>query len=436
MKKTVLVLLLVLALVLGTVGMAEEANAGLIGEWVMTEMTGDGAETWADVEDVRLVFTETELTQTIVWDDDVDSMTVSYVVEGSDIMAGDVTLSFALDGDTLTIFKGFRSGSKSADMVFARVGASVPVSEDVSALLGKWSLDSKRNLSMVAGVKGYFVFAETEVTIVDESYGDAESVTLAYTVENGQIIIDGVAMAYAIEGDVLLLTDEDPYGDEVTIMLDRVQEEEPTIIGEWNVVKITGNDEMNGYLELIKAMAGKMTITFTENELTLMIYFAGESQTASVGYTIEGDQIITEGSSLSFTLEGNRLLLVNEGAEMTLLRVEQEAAEEPAEEETYADARRSDSLIGQWTLMGMTGSEEAEQMWALMNNMGATIDLTITETGVEMAMQFMGEVETESTECIIEDNKAIATDGSVILTLEDGLVKMTEDGITMVFQAK
>ena len=103
MKKTMMLLFLVLALALGAAGLAEEAPAGLIGEWVMTEMKGDGAETWADVEDVRLVFTETELTQTIVWGGNEDSLTAPYVIENGNIVVGDTALSFALDGDTLTI---------------------------------------------------------------------------------------------------------------------------------------------------------------------------------------------------------------------------------------------------------------------------------------------------------------------------------------------
>ena len=62
MKKLMLLLCLALSLVLATAGLADEVPAGLIGEWEMTGMVGDGQVDADEFGSSSMTFTETELT--------------------------------------------------------------------------------------------------------------------------------------------------------------------------------------------------------------------------------------------------------------------------------------------------------------------------------------------------------------------------------------
>ena len=318
----------------------------------------------------------------------------------------------------------------------AAPAAEAPAANDASVLLGEWKLvgpvDDEDQTWMPEGYEAYFVFTETEMTAKVVFNGEEQTNSAEYTVEGNQLVQDASDMTWAMDGEYLILTE-----DGVSLRFERVS---TGIVGEWNVVELIGaeGDEMAQGMEMIKALGGSIQIIFTETEMTLKMDLAGQVMEESSEYVIKGNQIINGGAALDFVLEGDRLSLTNEETAMVLVRMTEDAAEDTADataDETV-EARRSDSVIGEWTLMAMTGSEDAETMWAMMEAVGATIDLTITETTATLIMEAMGTTETETVDCTVVGNQVFDESGVVLCYLEDGLLMMSEDGITMVFQVK
>ena len=174
---------------------------------------------------------------------------------------------------------------------------------------------------------------------------------------------------------------------------------------------------------------------FTETEMTLRMSFMGENMDETSTYTIVGNEIVADGEGVPFVLEGDRLTISDGETGFVLVRAgtEEEATDaEPIETPSKTGVT---SPIGEWTLVAMTGSEEAEQMWQLVSLMGGSITLTVTENTATMNMSIMGETETQEMACTVNGNVVTMEDGSTAVLENDQLI-MSQDGASMVFEQK
>lgn len=419
MKKLMMVLFLVLALTFAAAGMADEVPAGLIGEWEMVpnpEMDGS----------YGFIFTETEMTMTMTEDGETQSMTMPYTVEGDTIVANGEPEKYVLAGDTLTIGEGDYA------VTFTRKGAAPAASAVPAGLIGEWELTAIDGEAM-EGANVVYAFTETEVSM-KATIGDiVQEDSTQYTVEGDAIVANGIPVSFVLDGDNLTLSDTYQSMTFVRKRTDDVAAD--GIIGEWKVTELLGDDEEAQSMQLLIEMGGVITVTFTETDMTLSTNILGQTMEKVNKYSLANDQIISNGVGLSYVLEGDTLTISDGEVGMVLVRVGSEADVKPAE--NAAEPRRSDSIIGEWTLINITGNEEAEGLWQVMSAMGGTIDLTITENSAVLSVQAMGESYEEIIDCTIVDNTVVDENGEVQLVLEDGLVKMyDEEGIVLVFQVK
>lgn len=419
MKKLVLLLCLALSLVLATAGLADEVPAGLIGEWEMAGGPVDGMS-------FGFVFTETEMTMTVTEYGETQSETLAYVIEGDCIVAEGEPEKFVLDGDTLTI------GDEDYALTFTRKGTA-PAANDASVLIGEWKLlgpvDEASQTWMPEGYEAYFIFTETEMSAKVVFNGEEQTNSAEYTVEGNRLVQDVSDMTWAMDGEYLILTE-----DGVSLRFERVS---TGIVGEWDVVELIGaeGDEAAQGMEMIKALGGSIQIIFTETEMTLRMSFMGENMDETSTYTIVGNEIVADGEGVPFVLEGDRLTISDGETGYVLVRAgtEEEATDaEPIETPSKTGVT---SPIGEWTLVAMTGSEEAEQMWQLVSLMGGSITLTVTENTATMNMSIMGETETQEMACTVNGNVVTMEDGSTAVLENDQLI-MSQDGASMVFEQK
>ncbi len=419
MKKLVLLLCLALSLVLATAGLADEVPAGLIGEWEMAGGPVDGMS-------FGFVFTETEMTMTVTEYGETQSETLAYVIEGDCIVAEGEPEKFVLDGDTLTI------GDEDYALTFTRKGTA-PAADDASVLIGEWKLlgpvDEASQTWMPEGYEAYFIFTETEMSSKYVLNGEEQTNSAEYTVEGNRLVQDVSDMTWAMDGEYLILTE-----DGVSLRFERVSTD---IVGEWDVVELIGaeGDEAAQGMEMIKALGGSIQIIFTETEMTLRMSFMGENMDETSTYTIVGNEIVADGEGVPFVLEGDRLTISDGETGFVLVRAgtEEEATDaEPIETPSKTGVT---SPIGEWTLVAMTGSEEAEQMWQLVSLMGGSITLTVTENTATMNMSIMGETETQEMACTVNGNVVTMEDGSTAVLENDQLI-MSQDGASMVFEQK
>lgn len=415
MKKLVLLLCLALSLVLATAGLADEVPAGLIGEW---EMTGtEGMDYWDEDESAGIIFTETTMTML----EDGEGYDMPYTVNGEYIVANGVSVRYVLDGDTFKMYNG------NEGLIFTRKGAA----PDASVLLGEWKLvgpvDEATAAQMPEDYEVSFVFTETEIISTAIINGEDNSQSAEYTVEGNKILSDVSEMTWEINGNELILTE---FG--VSLRFERVSN---GIVGEWDVVEFIGQEEAAQGMEVIKAMGGSVKVIFTETEMTLRMSFMGENMDETTTYTIVGNEIVADGEGVPFVLEGNRLTISDGETGFVLVRAGTEAEATEAEAVETPSKTGVTSPIGEWTLVAMTGSEEAEQSWQIVKAVGGSITLTVTENTALLTMTLMGQSETEETPCTVNGNVVTLEGGSTIVLENDQLI-LTEDGMSMVFEQK
>lgn len=417
MKKLVLLLCLALSLVLATAGLADEVPAGLIGEWEMAGGPVDGMS-------FGFIFTETEMTMTMTEYGETQSETMAYVIEGDAIVANGMPEKFVLDGDTLTI------GDEDYALTFTRKGAA-PAANDASVLIGEWKLlgpvDEALAAQLPEDYEVSFVFTETEIISTAIINGEDNSQSAEYTVEGNKILSDVSEMTWEINGNELILTE---FG--VSLRFERVSN---GIVGEWDVVEFIGQEEAAQGMEVIKAMGGSVKVIFTETEMTLRMSFMGENMDETTTYTIVGNEIVADGEGVPFVLEGDRLTISDGETGFVLVRAGTEAEATDAETVETPSKTGVTSPIGEWTLVAMTGSEEAEQSWQIVKAVGGSITLTVTENTALLTMTLMGQSETEETPCTVNGNVVTLEGGSTIVLENDQLI-LTEDGMSMVFEQK
>ena len=415
MKKLVLLLCLALSLVLATAGLADEVPAGLIGEW---EMTGtEGVDYWDEDESAGIIFTETTMTML----EDGEGYDMPYTVNGEYIVANGVSVRYVLDGDTFKMYNG------NEGLIFTRKGAA----PDASVLLGEWKLvgpvDEATAAQMPEDYEVSFVFTETEIISTAIINGEDNSQSAEYTVEGNKILSDVSEMTWEINGNELILTE---FG--VSLRFERVSN---GIVGEWDVVEFIGQEEAAQGMEVIKAMGGSVKVIFTETEMTLRMSFMGENMDETTTYTIVGNEIVADGEGVPFVLEGDRLTISDGETGFVLVRAGTEAEATDAEAVETPSKTGVTSPIGEWTLVAMTGSEEAEQSWQIVKAVGGSITLTVTENTALLTMTLMGQSETEETPCTVNGNVVTLEGGSTIVLENDQLI-LTEDGMSMVFEQK
>ena len=401
----------------GAVPAASTVPAGLIGEW---EMTGtEGMDYWDEDESAGIIFTETTMTML----EDGEGYDMPYTINGEYIVANGVSVRFVLDGDTFKMYNG------NEGLIFTRKGAA----PDASVLLGEWKLlgpvDEASQNWMPEGYEAYFIFTETEMSAKVVFNGEEQTNSAEYTVEGNRLVQDVSDMTWAMDGEYLILTE-----DGVSLRFERVS---TGIVGEWDVVELIGaeGDEAAQGMEMIKALGGSIQIIFTETEMTLRMSFMGENMDETTTYTIVGNEIVADGEGVPFVLEGDRLTISDDEIGFVLVRAGMETEATEAEAVETPSKTGVTSPIGEWTLVAMTGSEEAEQMWQLVSLMGGSITLTVTENTATLTMNIMDEVETEETPCTVNGNVVTLEGGSTIVLENDQLI-LTEDGMSMVFEQK
>ena len=401
----------------GAAPAASTVPAGLIGEW---EMTGtEGVDYWDEDESAGIIFTETTMTML----EDGEGYDMPYTINGEYIVANGVSVRFVLDGDTFKMYNG------NEGLIFTRKGAA----PDASVLLGEWKLlgpvDEATAAQMPEDYEVSFVFTETEIISTAIINGEDNSQSAEYTVEGNKILSDVSEMTWEINGNELILTE---FG--VSLRFERVS---TGIVGEWDVVELIGaeGDEAAQGMEMIKALGGSVKIIFTETEMTLRMSFMGENMDETTTYTIVGNEIVADGEGVPFVLEGDRLTISDGEIGFVLVRAGTEAEATEAEAVETPSKTGVTSPIGEWTLVAMTGSEEAEQSWQIVKAVGGSITLTVTENTALLTMTLMGQSETEETPCTVNGNVVTLEGGSTIVLENDQLI-LTEDGMSMVFEQK
>lgn len=444
MKKFWLLLLcLTMALMTG-VAMADEVPAELLGSW---SMTGVEEAYFPEGTTINMLFTETEVTMTIGVYGTTQAETMSYTVEGDTIVVNGVADEYKIEGNTLWLTEG------GITMIFTREGAAPAASAADDGILGEWDIVSitgdaigdeiSQSLEMIKAMGGTMTikFTETEMIMKAVIFGQTTEDAIPYTIVGNEITIDGDAVPYTLDGNTLTIADE-----EACMVLQRVGTEaeaaegadlpweEGSILGPWDVVEFYGDEEAAQGMELIKSMGGSVTVTFTETEMILAMSIFGETMEEVTEYVIEGDTIVAaDGEPVHFVLDGTTLTIGGEDEAGMLLQ----RPEIPEETEEVTETADDGSIIGEWTMVDMVGSDDVTEMWAMMKAVGASIELTITEDSMTMITTVFGESETETFGCTIEGNKLIDEDGyEMEFTLENGRLTLMEDGMGMVFERK
>lgn len=327
-------------------------------------------------------------------------------------------------------------------------------------LLGEWDIvsitgdaigeDAAEILEMIKALGGSMTieFTNDSMIIRAELLGETTEEPMPCTFEDGKVVMDGDAVPYTLDGNTLTIADE-----EACMVLQRVGTvaeteategepvvvtwEEGSILGPWDVVEFFGDEDAAQSVELIKSMGGSVTVTFTETEMILAMSFFGETMEEVTEYVIVGDTIVAEdGEPVAFVLDGTTLTIGSEEENGMLLQ-RPEIPMENAEVVDVAQPVDDGSVIGEWTLVDMVGSDDITEMWAMMKAMGASVEMTITEDSVTMVTTVFGESETESFGCTIEGNKIVDETGYPLeFTLENGRLTLLEDGMGMVFERK
>ena len=320
-------------------------------------------------------------------------------------------------------------------LVLALTFAAAGMADEVPAgLIGEWQLISIDGEAM-EGANVVYIFTETEVSM-KAPINDMPNVASApYTVVGDAIVANEIPVSFVLAGDTLTLSDENQ-----TMVFMRKGAEAPaadSIIGEWKLTELLGDDEDAENMQLVVAMGGVVKLTFTETEMILSMSLMGQTMEQPSLYTIGDGQIVTNGVGVPYTVEGDKLTISDGETGMVLVRVGSEADVEPVKTEPAVEPRRSDSIIGEWTLINITGNEEAEGLWQVLSAMGGTIDLTISENSAVVTMQAVGKSNVQTIDGHVVGNTVVDSNGETQFVLEDGLVKIySDDGVVMVFQAK
>lgn len=320
-------------------------------------------------------------------------------------------------------------------LVLALAFATAGLADEVPAgLIGEWQLISIDGEAM-EGANVVYTFTEIEVSMRATINGMPNVASAPYTVVGDAIVANEIPVNFVLAGDTLTLYDENQ-----TMTFVRKGAEAPaadSIIGEWKLTELLGDDEDAENMQLVVAMGGVVKLTFTETEMILSMSLMDQTMEQPILYTIVDGQIVTNGVGVPYTVEGDKLTISDGETGMVLVRVGSEADVEPVKTEPAVEPRRSDSIIGEWTLLSMTGNEEAEGLWQVMSAMGGTIDLTISENSAVVTMQAVGKSNVQTIDGHVVGNTVVDSNGETQFVLEDGLVKMySDDGVVMVFQAK
>lgn len=391
MKKLVWLLCLVLALAMGTAALADDVPAGLIGEWQL--LTMEGEEVWDSGEGIGIIFTDTVMKLL----EDGSAQEVSYSIQGQYIVVNGSTFArYELLGDVFKLYNGDTA------LVFGRVYHA-----DASALIGEWKMVGVEGDIpwMEEGMSYTFSFTETEMTMTLSAYGKVESQTTPYTVEGNQIIAEGVGERFSVEGDTFRL-----YSGDAAMVFVRVgsqadaaatpAEEEPTLIGEWEMIDPTGI---------------RWVYIFTQTEMTMLMTRDGETTSRTIPYTIKGNKLDYGTFSETFTLQGDTLSFYN--GSMVFHRVVSKPAEKAAD---------NAALIGAWTLM-----TDGEGNTAAMAAAGYQVKMVFTETERTMTISMMGNSMTDTTTYTVQGNEIVTAAGRMTWSIENDVLTVTEPGMSL-----
>lgn len=89
--------------------------------------------------------------------------------------------------------------------------------------------------------------------------------------------------------------------------------------GTWELVDIKSEYVEDGEA-LIKGMGIKMTLTFTDDEVTTKTTAYGETKEETDEYEVDGDKLIIDGEEIEYEIKGKKLTLKNDDEEMIFKR--------------------------------------------------------------------------------------------------------------------
>lgn len=91
------------------------------------------------------------------------------------------------------------------------------------------------------------------------------------------------------------------------------------------------------------------------------------------------------------------------------------------------------SMIGVWALTGMTGSQDAEESFAYYESIGVKVTMAISSDTIEMVSAQGEHTEYEVISYRIEGNMIITDASQMEYVLDGDTLKLTTQGVTMVF---
>lgn len=415
----------------------------LIGEWKLLGMADEvpGVQMPEDY-DVYFIFTETEMTSKIVYEGEEQTVSAAYTVDGNRLVQDVSDMTWEMDGDILILTED------GVSLRFERVASGIIGEWDIVEMLG--DEEGTQSLMMIQALGGYMhvIFTDTEMTLTMSLLGQTEDETHAYTLEDGMLVIaDGSTLPYVLEGDRLILGTEDD-----GMVLERIEaaaQEETAVqelpvtgegvIGEWTLVEAQGENDAVATYQMVLLLGGSVELTIAEDSASLTISIMGETSTDITDCTIIGDVAYLDGGTVC-TLQGHQLMVTEEGMEgITLVFERAGTAEAIALEQTVTAeeaAVKATGVAGEWNLISIEGDAEGTAYFAMVQQLGGSIELVITESRAVMTVCMMDvPAIMRDSVCTIVGDTAYMEDGAVCV-LVGGQLIFTADGVTMVYERK
>ena len=101
-----------------------------------------------------------------------------------------------------------------------------------------------------------------------------------------------------------------------------------------------------------------------------------------------------------------------------------------------AKPEKAPSMIGVWVLTGMTGTREAEESFAYGESIGMKVTMAISRDQIEMVTMQGAHTEYEVINYRIEGNMIITDATQMEYVLDGNTLKLTTQGVTMIFESR
>lgn len=295
----------------------------LLGEWKLVGPVDDEDQTWMpEGYEAYFVFTETEMTAKVVFNGEEQTNSAGYTVEGNQLVQDVSDMTWAMDGEYLILTED------GVSLRFERVSTGIVGEWNVVELIGAEGDEMAQGMELIKALGGsiQIIFTETEMTLRMNFMGENMDETSTYTIVGNEIVTDGEGVPYVLEGDRLTISD----GETGFVLVRAGTEAEATDaeavetpsktgvtspIGEWTLVAMTGDEEIEQSWQIVKAVGGSITLTVTETTATMVMSVMGETETEEIVCTVNGNVITMEDGS-TVVLENDQLILTEDGVSM------------------------------------------------------------------------------------------------------------------------